>query len=87
MSTPFFKKISYSELNLEMVKINFNLTLVEKSNLFANIPELECSAWRSETLDYNFPIALGSPSEKARSELIIAPILVDLRRQLKERVS
>ncbi|MEH2456611.1 hypothetical protein [Nostoc sp.] len=34
----------------------------------------------TETLNYNLAIALGSNSEKARSELIIAPILVDLRR-------
>jgi hypothetical protein len=30
---------------------------------------------------------LGRNSEKARSELIIAPILVDLRRQLNEQIS
>jgi activator of 2-hydroxyglutaryl-CoA dehydratase len=40
-----------------------------------------------EILRYNLPLALGSNSEKARSEMIIAPILVDLRRQLQERVN
>ncbi len=41
----------------------------------------------AETLNYNLEIALGSNSEKARSELIIAPILVDLRRLHKTQLT
>jgi hypothetical protein len=41
----------------------------------------------TEILRYNLPLALASNSEKARSEMIIAPILVDLRRQLQEQVN
>ena len=33
------------------------------------------------------PIALASNSEKARSEMIITPILVELRKQLNEQIN
>jgi hypothetical protein len=77
----------YSEFNLERVKKDFNLTTFEKSNIFADIPELASSQLLVDILQYNLPIAIGSNSEKSRSEMIIAPILVDLRRQLNEQVN
>lgn len=40
-----------------------------------------------EILRENLPIALASNTEKARSELIIAPILVELRRKLERKIS
>lgn len=79
--------MSYREFNLEKAKNDFNLTISESTNLFAHLPNLPCSQLLKETLEYNLPLALASNSEKARSELIIAPILVDLRRQLKEKIS
>jgi len=80
-------KMAYSEFNLERVKKDFNLTTFEKSNIFADIPELAGSQLLVDILQYNLPIAIGSNSEKSRSEMIIAPILVDLRRQLNEQVN
>lgn len=79
--------MSYSDFSLAKVKKDFGLTTLEKRDIFAAVPELVASNLLTETLNYNLPIALGSNSEKARSELIIAPILVDLRRQLQEQIS
>jgi len=79
--------MSYSEFSLAKAKQQFGLTTLEKPAIFAAVPELAASNLLTETLNYNLPIALGSNSEKARSELIIAPILVDLRRQLQEQIS
>jgi len=79
--------MSYSEFSLAKVKQAFGLTTLEKSDIFITAPELTASNLLTETLNYNLAIALGSNSQKARSELIIAPILVDLRRQLKEKIS
>jgi len=79
--------MSYSEFSLAKVKQVFGLTTVEKRDIFAAAPELTPSNLLTETLNYNLSFALGSNSEKARSELIVAPILVDLRRQLQEQVS
>ena len=79
--------MSYSEFSLAKVKQAFGLTTLEKSDIFITAPELTASNLLTETLNYNLAIALGSNSQKARSELIIAPILVDLRRQLNEKIS
>ncbi|MFN6513877.1 MAG: hypothetical protein RMY29_005185 [Nostoc sp. CreGUA01] len=79
--------MAYSDFSLGRAKQEFSLTTLEKRDIFAAAPELAASNLLAETLNYNLEIALGSNSEKARSELIIAPILVDLRRQLREQVS
>lgn len=77
----------YSEFTLERVVKTFNLTLSEQVNLFVEIPEVECSSFLLQTLEYNIPLALAISTEKARSELIIAPILLELRRQLQDQIS
>ncbi|MEH2219325.1 MAG: hypothetical protein V7K72_19820 [Nostoc sp.] len=79
--------MAYSEFSLAKAKHEFSLTTLEKRDIFAAVSELTASNLLVETLNYNLEIALASNSEKARSELIIAPILVDLRRQLHEEVS
>lgn len=79
--------MAYSDFTLERVEKAFGLTISDNVNLFADITELESSNWLKETLDYNVPIALGSNTEKARSELIIAPILVELRKQLNSQIA
>ena len=79
--------MSYSEFTLERVVKTFNLTLSEQVNLFVDIPEVECSSFLLQTLEYNVPLALAISTEKARSELIIAPILLELRRQLQDQIS
>lgn len=78
--------MSYSDFSLGSVEKAFDLTISDRVNLFGDLPELASSAWLQETLDYNLPIALGSNTEKARSELIIAPILVELRKQLNSQI-
>jgi len=77
----------YSDFSLEKVKRTFELKTSETVDLFGDIPELECSALLTEILRYNVPLAVASNSEKARSEMIISPILIDLRRQLRERIN
>ncbi len=79
--------MSYSDFSLEKVKRTFELTTSETVDLFGDVPELECSALLTEILRYNAPLAVASNSEKARSEMIISPILIDLRRLLKERIN
>ncbi|WP_413162135.1 hypothetical protein ACL6C3_24860 [Capilliphycus salinus ALCB114379] len=79
--------MSYSEFSLARAKQEFGLVTLEKRDIFADVPKLTPSNLLTETLNSNLPIALGSNSEKARSEMIIAPILVDLRRQFQEQIS
>ncbi|WP_293156997.1 MULTISPECIES: hypothetical protein [unclassified Microcoleus] len=77
----------YSDFTLERVTRTFELTTSARVDLFGDIPELECSAMLTEILRYNVPLAVASNSEKARSEMIISPILIDLRRLSRERIN
>lgn len=79
--------MSYSQFSLESIKATFGITLFEKFGTFADIPEVTYSDFLKETLRYNIPLALAIASEKARSELLITPILVELRKQFLDKIS
>lgn len=69
----------YSDFSLGQVKKDFGLT--ERScDLFPQVDIFEPSSWLRETLNSSLKLALSSSSEKARSEFIIAPILIELER-------
>ncbi|MDM8569768.1 hypothetical protein QUF50_09725, partial [Thiotrichales bacterium HSG1] len=67
----------YSQFSLSTIVKTFNLTIVEKTALFENIKPLSCPPLLTEILNYNVPLALASNTEKSRSEMIIAPILIE----------
>ncbi|MGK7896157.1 MAG: hypothetical protein AB4372_21730 [Xenococcus sp. (in: cyanobacteria)] len=79
--------MAYSDFTLGSVKKKFQLNFVEKINLFQNSPELSPSPLLEEILQDNLPLALASNTEKSRSEMIIAPILIDLRKQFNEQIT
>ncbi|WP_333278639.1 MULTISPECIES: hypothetical protein [unclassified Microcoleus] len=64
----------------------FKLNYSETADLFANEQELESSPSLAENLRRYLPIAVGSNTEKSRSEMIIAPVLLELRTQLQEQI-
>ncbi|MDE5076258.1 MAG: hypothetical protein O4749_09460, partial [Trichodesmium sp. St5_bin2_1] len=69
--------MSYSRFNLETVEQTFGLNIIENLELFAKIPEVEISDFLKQCLQYNTPLALEIATEKARSEMIITPILIE----------
>lgn len=79
--------MSYSQFSIESIKTIFGVSIAEEVGIFANIPEISYSSLLAETLEYNIPLALAITSEKARSEMIVTPILVELRKQLSNRIS
>ncbi|NES69036.1 MAG: hypothetical protein F6K24_29295 [Okeania sp. SIO2D1] len=79
--------MSYSQFTIEQIKSGFGILLSEKIGIFAQIPESQYSNFLSETLDYNIPLALAINSEKSRSELIVMPILIELKKQLSNQIS
>ncbi|MDF5716810.1 MAG: hypothetical protein PUP93_23810 [Rhizonema sp. NSF051] len=79
--------MAYSDFNLAKVQKSFNLTLDETRNLFTDIePIAPSETLKALLIDY-IPLATSIATEKARSEFLIAPILADLRRLLKNKVS
>lgn len=77
--------MSYEDFSLQDVVDRLGVEVRERS-LFAEVADVAPSAWLVETLKEMAPLALTLGNEKARSELIITPILVEVRRVRKHRV-
>lgn len=75
--------MAYSDFSLTKVKKDFDLT-EQAAHLFHPAGTLEASHWLTETLDISIQLALSSSSEKARSEFIVAPILLELEKRNKD---
>ncbi len=65
----------------------FGLVITSGAPLYPDAPELTASPLLADTLQENIPLALNINTEKARSELIIAPVLVEIRRLLDRKIS
>ena len=77
----------YSNYTLKLVKEEFGLEIVENRDLFSTIKDMEISDNLKDTLNYNVPLALAISTEKARSELIISNILIELKKILNDEIS
>lgn len=76
----------YSDFTFRQLETVLQLRL-EEAELYSAVKPVEISQLFSEVLAENVPLALSIHTEKARSELIIAPVLVELRKTLRHRVS
>jgi hypothetical protein len=79
--------MSYSDFTLSEVKKRFNLTVIENQELFSEPPTLPVPKRLVELLHSYLPLATSINTEKARSELIIAPILAELKFLFKDKIS
>src|SRR5687768_3991400 len=70
--------MAYSEFTLPELTRRFSLTIDETSDLFADVPEATLRSEFQASLDIMVPLALATSTEKARSEFIIAPVLLEL---------
>ncbi|MEM9543705.1 MAG: hypothetical protein AAGA60_29975 [Cyanobacteria bacterium P01_E01_bin.42] len=77
----------YSKFTLAKAVENFQLDLVEGDRFFPEIAPVNPSALLEETLRETIPWAIAVGSEKARSEGIINPVLLEVKRQLKGQIS
>jgi hypothetical protein len=71
---------------LTKVREAFGLTIEESIDLFSDIPEALPSSYLQTTLNENVFLATAINTEKARSELIIAPVLLEVRRRLNFQI-
>ncbi|MBD1808411.1 hypothetical protein H6F98_23575 [Microcoleus sp. FACHB-SPT15] len=79
--------MAYSDFTtLTKVREAFGLTIEESINLFTDIPEVLPSSHLQTTLNENVFLATAINTEKARAELIIAPVLLEVRRMLNFQI-
>ena len=79
--------MAFSDFDLKTARQRFGLTIDERKNLFAAVQGAEVPIRLRETLEMWAPAALAMNTEKARSEMIIAPILMETARLLGDRVT
>lgn len=80
--------MSYKDFSLEQINQTFAVTIQSGLDLFSdNQQPVQINSTLASYLDYSTALALAINTEKARSEMIIAPILVELKRLTSDRIS
>jgi hypothetical protein len=79
--------MSYRDFTWSKVKETFKLTAIEGGRFLPEIAPTTPSAWLQETLRRGIPWAIAVGGEKARSEAIIAPFLLELREIMTPHIS
>lgn len=79
--------MSYSEFTLKKVKQSFGLTTIEGEKFLSDIKPIAPSVTLTSFLEESLPLAIATSSKKARSELIISPVLLEVRKILKRKIS
>jgi hypothetical protein len=79
--------VSYKEFSWKKAKKDFNLTTVEGGRFLPTTPLVNASPELDYLLAQNIPWAIAVGNEKARSEAVINPVLLETRRILKNQIS
>ncbi len=79
--------MSYGEFTLKEIKSKFGIRIKGDYPLFAEVRKCNTSDFLSEALENGVPLSRGIGTDKARSEFIIAPVLAEVRKMLKNKIS
>ena len=79
--------MAYSEFTLEIAQKTFQLNTVHSIGLFSEIEPLEPSEYLTTALARKSPLATAIGTEKARSEMIVIDVLVELLEHMDRRIS
>ncbi len=79
--------MSYSDFTLKKIKQDLGIKVIEDEDLFSQVEAVKISDYLTSTLKYNLPLAMALGTEKARSELVIANVLLEVRKKLDNKVS
>ena len=79
--------MAYSNFTLAEAQETFQLETFRSVGIFSGLEPVEPSAYLTTGLEKKAALAAAIGTEKARSELIVADILFELREHLEERIS
>lgn len=79
--------MSYSDFNIKKVQDDFDMEIVKELGFFSKIDDAQMSDYFSETLKENLPLAVAINTEKAKSELIISDVLIEIRKIFNREIS
>lgn len=79
--------MAYSNFTLQAAQKTFQLEIVQSIGIFAETELVEPSSELIKALAKKVPLAVAIGTEKAKSEMIVADILVELREHFEHRIS
>ncbi|MBD0306724.1 MAG: hypothetical protein ICV80_00835 [Microcoleus sp. T1-bin1] len=79
--------MAYSDFTLRKVKQSFGLTAVEGGRFLPEVEPIAPSPILAGLLEDTVPWAIAVGTEKAKSELIIAPLLWEVKRLMNRQIS
>ena len=79
--------MAYSNFTLEAVQKTFQLESIQSVGIFSETEPIEPSVELTKALDKKVPLAVAIGTEKAKSEMIVADLLVELREHFEHRIS
>ncbi len=79
--------MAYNDFTLKQLQKQFNLKIEDQVDLFTDINAVTPTNLLQTIIAENLPLAIAISTEKARSELLIMPILLEVRRQLNQTIS
>ncbi|NEQ66622.1 MAG: hypothetical protein F6K21_14165 [Symploca sp. SIO2D2] len=79
--------MSYREFTWSKAKQDFNLKTIEGERFLPEVPVVQPSSLLQEMLKRGIPWAIAVGNEKARSEAIINPILLEVKQVLEGQIS
>ena len=79
--------MAYSNFTLETVQTAFQLESIQAVGIFSETEPIEPSVELTKALAKKVPLAVAIGTEKAKSEMIVADLLVELREHFERRIS
>jgi hypothetical protein len=79
--------MAYSDFKLLEVQQKFGVSIEENQDLFENVTPVQLPKTLGDLLHRYLPLALNLNTEKARSELLIAPFLTEFKLLHHQKVS
>jgi len=79
--------MAYSDFTLDDIKKKFHLLIREDTDVFSHVEHVATSDTIQTILKEYVPLALAINTEKSRSEMMIAPLLIEFRRIKGHQIS
>ena len=79
--------MAYSNFTLSAARSAFQLEEIDTAGLFSDIEPVNPSSLLTAILERKVPLATAIGTEKAKSEMIVADVLVELREHFEHRIS
>ena len=80
--------MAYSDFKtVEQIQDTCDVSVASGHSLFQSVDAVPPTSQLVEILEENIPLALNINTEKARSEMIITPVLIELRKRFERNIS